>query len=591
MARPKSSLMKDKSTPANTNSPRPRLHKMTIQNFRCIKAPVTIDLDDIVVLVGPNNVGKSSILRAYEVVMNEGSNEGKLTIDDFPNRAIDPSALPEIELETVVYDEPGDEWIREHNGEKFVRERWIWDAPAAEPKRQGFDVSQGCWSDKRPYGAANVANSRRPKPYKLSAFVTPEETSKQIAELLLQAAKDKFKNLQKGTQSEDADGDSFKELLKRVKELQDKLIETSAEQIDAVEKTLTGLISEIFPNHEVKFDTTMEEDLEKTVSLFKGTPSLLMGPKGGFQSKLENQGSGAQRTLMWSALRMLADYSASSGRPRVLLLDEPEICLHPGLVREACRTLYDLPQGGKWQVMLTTHSPVFIDFSRNNTTIVRVELENNTVKGTTVFRPERLQLSDDDKELLKLLNCCDPYVAEFFFGGNVIVVEGDTEYSALRYVISKHPERYRNLHVIRARGKATIVALIKILNQFGSSYAVLHDSDTPTAERDGKKIKNAAWTNNTLIKQAIAGKSAGSAVRLLVSVPNFEQAYLASNTSKDKPYAAVLALTKDSDRLNAMTKLVDALIDHTAVPPEGCIDWTEMEIGSLQEIVDAKIGS
>jgi predicted ATP-dependent endonuclease of OLD family len=55
-------------------SPRPRLVKLVIKNLRCIGPnPVTIDLDDIVVLVGPNNVGKSSVLKAYELIMSEGS--------------------------------------------------------------------------------------------------------------------------------------------------------------------------------------------------------------------------------------------------------------------------------------------------------------------------------------------------------------------------------------------------------------------------------------------------------------------------------------------------------------------------------------
>jgi len=37
---------------------RPRLHKLIIKNFRSIGAdPVEIELDNIVVLVGPNNVG------------------------------------------------------------------------------------------------------------------------------------------------------------------------------------------------------------------------------------------------------------------------------------------------------------------------------------------------------------------------------------------------------------------------------------------------------------------------------------------------------------------------------------------------------
>ncbi len=41
-----------------------RVKKLVIKNFRCIGSnPVEVDLDDIVVLVGPNNVGKSTLLQ------------------------------------------------------------------------------------------------------------------------------------------------------------------------------------------------------------------------------------------------------------------------------------------------------------------------------------------------------------------------------------------------------------------------------------------------------------------------------------------------------------------------------------------------
>ena len=130
--------------------------------------------------------------------------------------------------------------------------------------------------------------------------------------------------------------------------------------------------------------------------------------------------------------------------------------------------------------MITTHSPAFIDFSRDNTTIIRVsQTASGEIVGTTVFKPKRTNLDPDDKANLKLLNICDPYVAEFFFGGKTVVVEGDTEFTAFRFAMEKFPEEFRDVHIIRARGKATIVSLVKVLNHFGSGYAVLHDSDTP----------------------------------------------------------------------------------------------------------------
>ncbi len=127
---------------------RPRLVKLIIKNFRCIgNTPVTIDLDDIVVLVGPNNAGKSSILNAYEVIMSEGSDEGKISIEDFPLGKIDSNALPEIELHTIVYDNsPGDKWINvTTSNEKLVKEKWYWKQPGP-PIRIGYNTEKGDWA-------------------------------------------------------------------------------------------------------------------------------------------------------------------------------------------------------------------------------------------------------------------------------------------------------------------------------------------------------------------------------------------------------------------------------------------------------------
>src|SRR5690349_11456209 len=125
--------------PSNPNAARPRLHKLVVKNFRALGAtPVEIELDDIVVLVGPNNSGKSSILRAYEVVMKQGSTEGKLLIEDFPNGIVDELALPEIELHTIIFDNaPGERWIHPTaQGEWLIREQWRWTSPGVNPQRR-----------------------------------------------------------------------------------------------------------------------------------------------------------------------------------------------------------------------------------------------------------------------------------------------------------------------------------------------------------------------------------------------------------------------------------------------------------------------
>jgi putative ATP-dependent endonuclease of OLD family len=261
-------------------------------------------------------------------------------------------------------------------------------------------------------------------------------------------------------------------------------------------------------------------------------------------------------------------------------MDEPELCLHPDAIREARRVLYDLPKTNNWQVMITTHSPVFVDLSRDNTSIVRVErVASGVVEGTTIYRPRRANLGEDDKSELKLLNLCDPYVAEFFFGGRTIVVEGDTEYTAFKHVMAQKPAAYKGIHVVRARGKACISSVCKILNQFGTGYAVLHDADREKSknEKTGVERANPAWTENAkLLVVTEAGRASGK-VRLVASVPNLEEAFFGREADGEKPYSALSHLKRDGKAFQDIASLLDALSDPAQTVPCGAIEWANIE--------------
>jgi len=602
---------------SDSNISRPRLSKLIIKNFGCIgNAPVEIELDDIVVLVGPNNAGKSTILRAYQVAMSEGSNDAKLTIDDFPNRIIDTSNLPQIELYTVVYDNsPGARWIDNSTGEKVIKERWIWGNVNCPPVRYGYDVQKAEWAIKKnsdgtiaykmegvpnadgvPWGAANIANSRRPQPHLVKAFSQPEEQAEQVTRILLTALKERIKDL--STEEGDDDGSSkptdYGRLLETLASLQRNIIQQTQEQIDKAEEELTNFISDIFRGYKVEFDAEPEEDLSNAVSFFKAGAQLKMGLESDFMSTVDRQGSGAQRTLMWAALRYVSEYQSQStqSRPHILLLNEPELCLHPNAIRDACRILYNLPTSGNWQVMVATHSPAFVDLSRNNTTIIRVERTlNGQVSGTTVFRPQRAQLSPAEVEELKLLNLCDPYFTEFFFGGKTILVEGDTEYTAFNHVRSLNHEDFSDLHIVRARGKVTIALLAKIINQFGGDFAVLHDSDTPTTQSKSKgeiiTITNPAWTNNVKILDEIK-KSVGN-TRLVSAITNWEMALFGEQAKGCKPYESVKKIKNDPKVTTAVKELLLALMEFDRPLPDNFKDWSNIEV--LHQIVNSFIAT
>lgn len=558
--------------PEDESIPRPRLSKLIIKNFRTIgKIPVEIFLDDIVVLVGANNVGKSSILRAYEVAMSTGSKAGHLAIDDFPNNIVDPKNLPEIEVHTIISEnKPGEQWIKVlPNGEMLIREKWTWSSPGVEPKRQGFDVIVNDWADKVPWGAPNIANAYRPKVHRIDAFASPEEQESEITGLLQTIIKNRFKSI---TSPSNTSGKTdYELLLDQIRIFQKSVATAVNEETDNIEKSINKYLEGVFHNYVISLDAKPESNVEKTYTPFKETPDIYMGPEGGFMSRISAQGSGARRTLMWTALKYIAENGDRDERPHVLLLDEPELCLHPSAIRDAQRTLYDLPKLGNWQVMVTTHSPIFIDLSRDNTTIIRVSRNDaDEVKSTVLFRPENVKLSDNDKDNLKLLNVCDPYVHEFFFGGKIVVVEGDTEYTAFSQLKLLYPGEYDDVHIIRARGKGIIPSVVKILNQFTSNYGVLHDADT---EFNSDGSKNSAWSVNSSILKEISNSSDLTKTVLIACKTNFEDALLGTSVSKDKPYHTLKKLKTDVAFKEKVKNLLDALLSDQKEIPKNCIRW------------------
>jgi len=567
---------------ADDQAPRARLHKLTIQNFRAIgRQPVAIELDDIVVLVGANNTGKSSILRAYQLVMDTGV-KGELPLEDFPG-GIPPATdldVPTIELETVLYKDskpPADKWIvTKANGDRHVRERWTW-PQAGKPKKRGFNVELGDFDpDHGPWGVAAVAQINRPEMHRIEPFDNPKKQADEIIALLVEATTQRVKDMSAGA------GGEYKALLDTLINLQKSVATDAMAAIEHVRKDLAASLASVFHGFTISLDARPEDDVSKSISFFKTPPVLRMGPEDGHQTDLERQGSGTRRTLMWNALRIIADHKRTvkagekgAERPHVLLLDEPELCLHPSAIRDACDVLYSLPKGGTWQVMVTTHSPAFIDLSRDNTSIIRVERnEKGVVSGTTIFRPEKAQLGKEDKERLKLLNMYDPYVAEFFFGGRTVIVEGDTEYTAFREVMLEFPDRFTDVHVVRARGKYTILSLCKILNQFACPYAVLHDADTQQVKgKDGPKA-NSAWAANRQILEEI-GRAAPGSVRLAASICNFEVAMFGEPVKGEKPYSAWLRVKEDKATKERVAQLLDYLVRNADKCPEGVLPWED----------------
>jgi putative ATP-dependent endonuclease of the OLD family len=115
--------------------------------------------------------------------------------------------------------------------------------------------------------------------------------------------------------------------------------------------------------------------------------------------------------------------------------------------------------------------------------------------------------------------------------------------------------------------------MIKILNHFGSPYAVLHDSDN---QRTAAGAKNSAWAANEQIGIAVAAAPYPERVRMAASIPDFESVIFGERATKDKPYNAVMRLREDTAVRTRVERLLDYLLFGGVEPPTGILPWKDI---------------
>lgn len=511
-----------------------KLIELQIKNFGCIdENGITIKIDDIVVLIGPNNVGKTTSIRAYEMFANSGT---ILKIDDFyQNNENNPVEIAGVFGEITNEDKQqiGEKWIYKNSDKQdVIKYKWRWEKSGVKGEKYSWYDKEGKWEKGGMGGWDSKIASCIPVPLKISPFDDSIQLENKIVELLTSAVKENVKN----------DQSKVAKLLDQVNDLANEVKKQIAEELNKTTSRLQKNLNEVFPEHNVDI-APQADKIEVDKILATGTHLNVAGNDGKYYP-LANQGSGLQRAFLWSAIEALADTgkmksgrsTIESEKPKMLLVEEPESFLHPPAVRLAREALYKIAELDNWQVMITTHSPIFIDVSKPHTTIIRVEKNEGATK---IFSTEKAQFSDKERERLQMIRNCHPTINEFFFANKVILVEGDTEQVTFSQV------KEERVTIINCRGKANIPMFEKILNHFGVEYIAVHDLDTPKSKRDGKFIKNSMWTiNEKIIEEANKGLNG----KVIVNIPDFERQFFGYLQSGDKPYNAILELQKEERR-------------------------------------------
>ncbi|ENT7522118.1 ATP-dependent endonuclease [Escherichia coli] len=600
---------------------RSKLLRMTIRNIGCIgNEGVDIALDNIVCLVGKNNAGKSTVLRAYELA------KGSVSFDPTHDRHqhAQPEQPSEVLLEVHIPRGIGnvdDRWKQERDEFLVVKSRWQWCAPDFQKVRTTWDPAggdgQGCWAeDGKAGGADPVFGSRLPRPLRIGSLEDAAKTEELLLKLALSPL---FMELEKARSNPESD---LAKAIESVSSSMNALSEQHQEHFNGIAGKVSTGFKSIFPRLDVSLNVCAAPLVPKVDELIKNGSSLRISD-GRADTDLVQQGTGARRALFWAMLQVhnelnrdkevRSDYrkrvekdindltkkvakpprgsnpeqlsqelaqaralleAHDSGAPipdspedpafpgYLLLIDEPENALHPMAARAAQRHLYQLAKNPDWQVILTTHSPYFINPFEDHTTIVRLDRERDDDQSPVTprtYRSDLIEFEGDDKQRLQALQHIDPSFSEVFFGSHPVLVEGDTEHAAfMASIIERNHALMDQVAIIRARGKAILVPLIKVLTHFKIDFSLVHDADSP---QKSNGTRNGMWTENEKIKNAIRqARSEGLTVRHRVSVPDFERFLGGDEASKDKPLNAYLQITQNEGLATGVQDLLTALL-------------------------------
>ena len=187
---------------------RSKLVRMTVRNIGCIgNEEVEISLDNVVCLVGKNNSGKSTILRAYELA--KGSVQFEKDRDRYQHAEDDQPS--DVVLEVHIPEGIGNihaDWKTEQDGLLIVKSRWQWSAPDFQKIRttwnpKGGENGTGAWDpDKNAAGLDNVFTARLPRPLRIGSLDDAAKTEEMLLTLALTPLLANLERERKNSESE-----------------------------------------------------------------------------------------------------------------------------------------------------------------------------------------------------------------------------------------------------------------------------------------------------------------------------------------------------------------------------------------------------
>jgi predicted ATPase len=523
-----------------------KVEKVRIQNLRGFKDEEIV-FDDYTCFVGSNGAGKSTVLCALNIFFREtenaATNLSELEAEDFHNRDTTEPVEITVTFKDLTPDEQSEFAAYYRQDRLIVTAKAVYDQQAGHAVVRQFG-NRMAMEEFRPYFDGMKAGMSAgdlkiifdgfrstypdiPSASSKEARATAlQEYEAQRADLcVLVASEDMFYGVgQAGKlrrfvqwiyipavkdasdEQAEAKNTAFGRLVSRtvrakvnfLDELAQLRLEAEAKYgeliaaqqgvLDEVSGALQARLAEwSVPNATARLN--WHQDPKTAVRVEEPTARLTAGD-GHFEGSIARFGHGMQRSYLIALLQGLASIDDSNQPKLILGIEEPELYQHPPQARHLASVLEQL-SGANTQVVLSTHSPYFVDGKGFES--VRLVQKDESTRRSHVKQMTFEQLSASlsaasgeaiapiDAMLAKLHQALQPALTEIFFTGRLVLVEGleDQAYITAWLKLTGRWEAFRKggCHIVAAGGKSELARPLAIALGLGIPVFVLFDAD------------------------------------------------------------------------------------------------------------------
>lgn len=455
------------------------LSHVVVENFRSCRS-VEILLGACTPLVGYNNGGKSNILDALgwfvtprSLAESAFNNPNEPVAVTARIEGLDSGVLAHLDARHRSKIEPyiaeGSLYLRRVQAEPSLPVSRI---KLQVPQEIGPDGTVTEWKD-NPSGIPDALKRLFPEPIVIGAMEdAAEDASKAKSTSTIGKLLKEFTG-----PTERAHGAEIARALQPVKNRLAAEGDDKAEELARFDRDATRALGAFFPGIDLRVDIPVP-----TVSdLFaKGTVRVR---ERGWEGTRDfgDLGHGAQRSIQMALVRYLSELKTregGSGQRRMLLLEEPELYLHPQATLQLHKALKDLSENG-YQVVYATHSPLMIGrHDIPETHIVRKGVDLATRVMPTAREALKKRVEEEDKRLHALARI--ESASEWLFSDAALIVEGATEQyllpSVYEAICGVRPEE-DSLAIIGPGGASNIPGTLAVMRELGIAACALVDID------------------------------------------------------------------------------------------------------------------